>query len=120
MFRYWLMRIHDFFRRNPLAWWLTWEETAGQPPQYPLDDSVPERKPAPHLAVTNARHGWGFFYWVGVGFLTVFGFVAILSIGLPFFVLGVVLLAVGVGRGPVWPADLGLLAGAGLVCLLVA
>jgi hypothetical protein len=65
-------------------------------------------------------HDWGFFYWTAVGFLMSFGVAAILSIGFPFFVLGVVLLAGGIWKGPRWPADLGLIAGVGLVCLLIA
>jgi hypothetical protein len=62
----------------------------------------------------------GFFYWAGVGFMIVFGALAILSIGAPFFLVGLVLLGVLLGRGPRWPASLGLLAGAGLVCLVIA
>jgi hypothetical protein len=67
-------------------------------------------------------HGrdWGFFYWAGVGFLVVFGFITGFSIGLPILALGVVLFVVMLRRGPGWPADLGLLAGAGLVCLVIA
>jgi hypothetical protein len=52
-------------------------------------------------------HDWGFFYLTAVGFLMSFGAIAILSIGFPFFVLGLVLLVVGLWRGPRWPADLG-------------
>jgi hypothetical protein len=62
----------------------------------------------------------GFASWAGVGFLLVFGVVAILSIGAPFFLLGVLLLGVLLGRGPRWPASLGLFAGAGIVCLVIA
>lgn len=65
-------------------------------------------------------HDDGFFYWAGVGFLIVFGAVAILSIGAPFFLLGLVLFGVLLGRGPRWPASLGFLAGAGLVCVVIA
>jgi hypothetical protein len=66
------------------------------------------------------RRDWGFFYWVATGFLIVFGALAILSIGFPLFALGMLLLFAGVRKGPRWPADLGLIAGAGLVCLLIA
>jgi hypothetical protein len=48
-----------------------------------------------------------------------FGVVAILSIGGPFFVLGLVLLGVMLGRGPRWPAALGALAGAGAVGVVI-
>jgi hypothetical protein len=65
-------------------------------------------------------HDWGFFYWTAVGFLMAFGLAAILSIGFPFFALGVALLAAGIWRGHRWPADLGLFAGVGLAFLLVA
>src|SRR5947207_13639563 len=61
------------------------------------------------------RRDWGFFQWTGVGFMLAFGAVAILSIGAPFFMLGLVLLGVMLGRGPRWPAVLGALAGAGVV-----
>jgi hypothetical protein len=71
------------------------------------------------MAETHHR-GLGFFYWAGVGFLIVFGVLAILSIGAPFFVVGLVLLGVLLGRGPRWPASLGLFAGAGGVCLVIA
>lgn len=63
---------------------------------------------------------WGFFYWAAVGFLLSFGLLAILSIGFPFFVLGFLLLLVGTWRGPHWPADLGLPAGIGVTCLVIA
>lgn len=62
---------------------------------------------------------FGFFQWAGVGFLLAFGTMAILSIGAPFFLVGAVLLGVMLGRGPVWPASLGALAGAGVVGLVV-
>jgi hypothetical protein len=61
----------------------------------------------------------GFFLWAAVGFLLAFGAVAILSIGAPFFLVGLVLLGVMLGRGPRWPASLGALAGAGVVALVV-
>ena len=48
-----------------------------------------------------------------------FGVVAILSIGAPFFLLGLVLLGVMLGRGPRWPAGLGALAGAGVVGMVI-
>lgn len=63
---------------------------------------------------------WGFFYWAGTGFLITFGLVAVLTIGAPFLLLGVLLLGVLLGRGRRWPASLGLLAGVGGVCLLIA
>lgn len=48
-----------------------------------------------------------------------FGLVAILSIGGPFFLLGLVFLGVMLGRGPRWPALLGVFAGAGIVGVLI-
>jgi len=57
---------------------------------------------------------FGFFQWVVVGFMLAFGLLAILSIGAPFFLLGLVLLGVMLGRAR-WPAGIGVLAGAGLV-----
>lgn len=60
----------------------------------------------------------GFLKWFAVGFLLVFG--SLTSIGLAFLLLGVVLFIWFFWRGPRWPADLGLLAGAGAVCLLIA
>lgn len=69
-----------------------------------------------------ARHerDWGFFYWAAVGFLMSLGTLAILSIGFPFFVLGLLLLVIGLWRAPGWPADLGIPAGIGATCLLIA
>ena len=64
-------------------------------------------------------HDFGFFEWAGVGFLLAFGMVAILSIGAPFFLVGVLLLGIMLGRGPRWPASLGALAGAGVVGVVV-
>ena len=65
-------------------------------------------------------HGrdWGFFYWAAVGFLMLFGSVA-LTIGVA-FLLGLILLVIGLRWGPSWPADLGLPAGAGVACLVFA
>jgi hypothetical protein len=62
---------------------------------------------------------WGFFKWAAAGFLAVLGFVT--SFGWPVLIGGIVLF-IHLSRRPdtVWPADLGLLAGAGLVCLLIA
>lgn len=54
-----------------------------------------------------------------MGFTLAFGVVAILSVGAPFFVLGLILLGVMLGRGPRWPASLGALAGAGVVGLVI-
>ena len=66
------------------------------------------------------EHDWGFFQWFGVGFLVVFGFITGFTIGLPFLLVGLLLFGVLTARGPEWPADLGLLAGAGAVCLVIA
>jgi hypothetical protein len=55
-----------------------------------------------------------------LGFLLVFGVLAILSVGAPLFVLGVLLLGVLVGCGLRRPDSLGLFAGAGTVCLVIA
>ena len=63
---------------------------------------------------------YGFFKWAAVGFLVVFGFITGFSIGLPILVLGLVLVVVLGSRGSAWPASLGLLAGAGSVCLVIA
>jgi hypothetical protein len=65
-------------------------------------------------------HDWGFFQWFAVGFLIVFGFITGFSIGLPFLLAGVFLFAVLAARGPARPAPLGLAAGAGAVCLVIA
>src|SRR5579884_340953 len=62
---------------------------------------------------------FGFFQWTAVGFRLAFGVVAILSIGAPFFLLGLVLFGLMLGRGPRWPAGLGALAGAGVVGLVI-
>jgi hypothetical protein len=70
------------------------------------------------LVAQPHERDWGFFYWATAGFLVLFGFIT--SIGLPFLILGLLLIVVGVRRGPAWPADLGLLAGAGAVCLVIA
>lgn len=70
----------------------------------------------------NARAGldWGFVGWFVIGFLVAFGYIAGFTIGLPFLALGLILFAWFWWRGPGWPADLGLLAGPGAVCLLIA
>jgi hypothetical protein len=68
----------------------------------------------------SGSHDWGFFYWAAVGVLLVFGFLTGFSIGLPFLLLGIVLFVRGLSHGPVWPADLGLLTGAGAVCMSFA
>lgn len=62
---------------------------------------------------------FGFFQWAVVGLLLAFGMVAILSIGAPFFLVGLVLLGVMLGRGRRWPASVGALAGAGVVGVVV-
>jgi hypothetical protein len=67
----------------------------------------------------RADRDFGFFQWLAVGFLIAFGTLAILSIGAPFFLIGLVLLGVMIGRGPRWPAALGFLAGAGVVGIVV-
>ena len=54
-----------------------------------------------------------------MAFLLAFGVVAILSIGAPFFIVGLVLLGVMLGCGPRWPASLGALAGIGLVGVVI-
>jgi len=71
--------------------------------------------------MAHGPHGrdWGFVLWSLAGFLIVFGFIAGFSIGLPFFVAGVILAARLGARRP-WPATLGLVAGAGVVCLTIA
>ncbi len=63
-------------------------------------------------------HDFGFFIWSAAGFLLAFG--AVTSIGLPFLIFGLVLFVVLLFKGPAWPADLGLLAGVGAVCLVIA
>jgi hypothetical protein len=67
----------------------------------------------------RAKRDLGFLQWGVVGFMLAFGLVAILSIGGPFFLLGVLLLGVLIGRGPRWPAALGALAGAGAVGVVI-
>jgi hypothetical protein len=61
----------------------------------------------------------GFFQWLVVGFMLVFGMLAILSIGAPFLLIGLVLLGVFRSRGARWPASVGALAGAGLVGIVI-
>jgi len=68
----------------------------------------------------QGERDWGFFVWTGAGLLVVFGFLAGFSIGLPFFYLGLIALGYLAVRGPRWPAHLGLVAGAGFSCLVVA
>jgi hypothetical protein len=58
-------------------------------------------------------------HWIAVGFMLAFGTVAILSIGAPFFLIGLVLLGVMLRRGPGWPAGLGALTGAGMVGVVI-
>ena len=78
----------------------------------------------PRLYASRVReasgHDWGFFVWMLPAFLISFGAIAMLSLGLPFFVLGVLLFVALLRSGPTWPADLGVLAGVGATCLLVA
>jgi hypothetical protein len=83
----------------------------------PIRDSLD----VPFGVVEAARsHDFGFFIWSAVGFLLAFGLIAAASIGLPFLLVGLTLFVALQVRGPVWPADLGLLAGIGSVCLVVA
>lgn len=65
-------------------------------------------------------HDLGFFIWSAVGFLLAFGIVASASIGLPFLLIGLMLFVVLLLKGPTWPTDLGLLAGIGALCILIA
>lgn len=67
---------------------------------------------------SHHHRDFGFFVWMIPSFLFVFGYIAQFSIGLPFLLGGIVLFAYLHLRGPVWPADLGLLAGLGLGLLL--
>src|SRR4051812_18454616 len=69
-------------------------------------------QPKPH------HRDFGFFVWMLPIFLFVFGFISHFSIGLPFLLAGIVLFGSLPLRGPVWPADLGLLAGLGAGLLL--
>ena len=66
------------------------------------------------------QHDAGFFVWTGAGLLLFFGLLAGFSIGLPFFYAGLIAVGWSAVRGPQWPAQLGLLAGAGLSCFVVA
>jgi hypothetical protein len=61
---------------------------------------------------------FGFFLWTLPSFLIIFGFITGFTIGMPFFLIGLMLLCYMAFRGPEWPADLGLLAGAGAGALL--
>ena len=70
--------------------------------------------------VTAPRHDWGFFYFAAVGFLLGFGFLTGFTVGLPLVLLGLVLLLAPRFRRFAWPADLGLVAGAGAVCVAIA
>jgi hypothetical protein len=73
------------------------------------------------VSVQQVReHDWGFFLWMGAGFLFVFGFIAQFTIGLPFLLLAVVALVYLARRGQGWPEGLGLIAGAGIVCVVIA
>jgi hypothetical protein len=66
------------------------------------------------------EHDWGFFLWMGAGFLFAFGWLAQFTIGLPFLFLAVGALVSLAHRGQGWPEILGLIAGAGVVCLVIA
>jgi hypothetical protein len=59
-------------------------------------------------------------FFAAMGFVALGGFVAGVALGVPLFALGVAMLSLRWRRGPSWPADLGLLVGAGAVSLLVA
>jgi hypothetical protein len=65
-------------------------------------------------------HDWGFFYFAAVGFLIAFGFISGFSIGIPILLAGLVLLVLPPFKRFGWPDDLGLLAGVGVVCLVIA
>lgn len=67
---------------------------------------------------TSHHRDFGFFLWTLPSFLMVFGYITGFTIGMPFFLLGVALLTYMAFRGPEWPADLGLIAGAGTGALL--
>jgi len=54
------------------------------------------------------------------GFLVTFGFLAMFSIGAPFLLASLFLIVWLSKRGSVWPAQVGLIAGAGAVCLVIA
>ncbi|MDX6653185.1 MAG: hypothetical protein QOJ38_1966 [Solirubrobacterales bacterium] len=58
--------------------------------------------------------------WVATGFVLLFGFLTGFSIGLPILMAGIIATIFLIRRGGRRREMLGLLAGAGLVCLLVA
>jgi hypothetical protein len=66
----------------------------------------------------HPRGDYGYFLWAAAGFLLSFGFVSVLT--LPLLAVGLILGVWLYVRGPGWPADLGLLAGFGLTCLVIA
>jgi hypothetical protein len=70
----------------------------------------------------NQAHGhdWDFFVFAAIGFLIVFGFLTALTIGAPLILVGLALLTWQWIRASAWHAELGLLAGAGVVCFVVA
>jgi len=70
------------------------------------------------MAARHRRWDLGFFLWAIPGFLLSLGFITV--IGPPLLVAGAILLAWLYLRGPGWPADLGLLAGVGSMCLTIA
>jgi hypothetical protein len=74
------------------------------------------------LAVETTHRRWhlGFVLWAAAGFLVSFGLIAVLTIGFPFVVAGTLLSVWSYRRGPGWPADLGLIAGVGVMCLTIA
>jgi hypothetical protein len=66
------------------------------------------------------RDGYGaFLCWAVVGFTVVFGFLALLSIGAPFILLGLVLMATLLNRGSAWPAAVGFIGGVGIVGVVI-
>ncbi|HSI80135.1 MAG TPA: hypothetical protein VK919_05730 [Solirubrobacterales bacterium] len=69
---------------------------------------------------TTSDHDFGFLIWAVPACLITFGAAAILTIGLPFVLLGAVLLSYLLLRGPTWPADLGLISGVGVTILVLA
>ena len=68
----------------------------------------------------RGERDFGFFQWTAVGVTLVFGMVGLLSVGGPFFVIGLVLLGFMLGRGPRWPAPLGVVAGIGVVAIVLS
>jgi hypothetical protein len=70
------------------------------------------------LVAQPHERDWGFFYWAAVGFSIPLGLISIAT--LPLLAVGVWMFIVGVRRGPPWPADVGLVAGVGVACVVIA